>query len=43
MQRLMSARGGLSGLQHFADVVERGSYTQKLWMRMKRKAAYLPG
>ncbi len=20
-----------------------GSYTQKLWMRVKRKAAYLPG
>jgi hypothetical protein len=22
---------------------ENGSYTQKLWMRVKRKAAYLPG
>jgi len=25
-----------------AAVVD-GSYTQKLWMRVKRKAAYLPG
>ena len=24
-------------------VAGRGSYTQKLWMRVKRKAAYLPG
>ena len=41
-------------LEHYLDVlvvllvgdrrlVVDGSYTQKLWMRVKRKAAYLPG
>jgi len=25
------------------DVVDTESYTQKLWMRVKRRAAYLPG
>jgi len=25
------------------ELVEGPSYTQKLWMRLKRKAAYLPG
>ena len=37
------ARSQSSGIPHFHAVHWMMSYTQMLWMRVKRKAAYLPG
>ena len=32
-----------SGTSSVTVHIDEASYTQKLWMRVKRKAAYLPG